>query len=211
MADLEAAAHRLATNPPDGCPDVALERQAFLRAHALLSLLEHGAHCSASGPRRELVVVVDTTTTSQGEPAVSWGDGVEPPLEVLLRFAAAAQHVTIIDLVRGSLITQPDRLNLGRSARRANRLQRRALQALHPVCGVDGCETPFQRCHLHHLRPWSEGGTTSLDNLVPLCSRHHHLAHEQHWYLHLDDQRRLTITLPDGRTLLRAPPGLQAA
>lgn len=212
-AELDAVLQRLlAAPPPEGCPEDPVERHAFLRAHALLALLRHGKHCAGGGLRRELVVVVDTTQTSAaGEPVVTWVNGLEPPLEALTRFAASAGHVTIIDLVRGATITTPERLDLGRGSRLASRLQRRALQALHPVCGVPGCDMPFDRCHVHHIKEWNDGGPTDLANLIPLCSHHHHQVHEQRWELHLDEQRRLQITLPDGRTLMRAPPDAIAA
>ena len=34
----------------------------------------------------------------------------------------------------------------------------------------------MHRCELHHIRPWQDGGPTSLDNLVALCVRHHHVC-----------------------------------
>lgn len=212
-AELDAVYQRLlAGPPPEGCPEDSVERHAFLRAHALLSLLRHGEHCSGGRMRREVVVVVDTTRSDPaGEPLVTWGNGLEPPLEALERFIAATAQVTIIDLVRGATITTPERLDLGRGSRLASRLQRRALQALHPVCGVPGCDMPFERCHVHHITEWNDEGRTDLANLVPLCSHHHHQVHEKRWELHLDEQRRLQITLPDGRTLTRAPPDALAA
>jgi len=211
--DLEAMVHRLANGPPiDGCPNDPVERSEFLRAHAFLALLDHGESCTRVTARRELVVVVDTTRGHLAEaPDVTWGHGIEPPLEALVGFASQAQHVTVIDLVRGGVVTTPERLNLGRSSRLASRLQRRALAALHPECGVEGCEVPFARCHIHHVTPWTEGGRTDLANLVPLCSHHHHRAHEQRWRLELDDRRQLCITLPDGRRLERSPPAPKAA
>jgi hypothetical protein len=39
-----------------------------------------------------------------------------------------------------------------------------------------------QRCHAHHVAEWvADHGTTDLDNLVLLCSRHHHVVHEAGW------------------------------
>jgi hypothetical protein len=212
-ADLDGALQRLMKGTlPDGCPEDAAERLAFLRAHAFLDMLRHGDQCAAVSYRRELMVVVDTTRRDgDGQPVVTWGHGVQPPLDALMGFASAVQQVTIIDLVRGGVVTKAQRLDLGRGQRLASRLQRRALQALHPVCGVDGCDVPFERCHIHHIVPWNSGGRTDLGNLAPLCSHHHHQAHEQRWELHLDEQRRLHIVLPDGRTLTRPPSVVQAA
>jgi hypothetical protein len=34
---------------------------------------------------------------------------------------------------------------------------------------------------------WLDGGPTDLDNLVPLCSRHHHLHHEGRFRLGYED------------------------
>jgi hypothetical protein len=54
-------------------------------------------------------------------------------------------------------------------------------------------------------------GLTNIDNLVPLCRRHHHLVHEGGWKLHLDADRTLTVTQPDGHTTIHGPPKIRAA
>ena len=41
-------------------------------------------------------------------------------------------------------------------------------------------------------------GPTDLDNLVPICERHHHLVHEGGWTLQLHAGRRITLHRPDG-------------
>jgi hypothetical protein len=40
---------------------------------------------------------------------------------------------------------------------------------------------------------------------VPLCSKHHHAAHEGRWQLSLDRHRRLTITYPNNTTQTESP------
>ena len=42
------------------------------------------------------------------------------------------------------------------------------------TCFVDGAPIPdAEPVEFHHIRPFSEGGSTSLDNIAPVCKRHH--------------------------------------
>jgi hypothetical protein len=53
----------------------------------------------------------------------------------------------------------------------------------------------FDHCNVHHIDYWENGGATDLNNMVPLCSRHHHAAHEGGWKLQLNPEtRKLSIT-----------------
>jgi hypothetical protein len=99
-------------------------------------------------------------------------------------------------------------LDMGRQVRTANRAQRRALRAMYSHCGFAGCDIEFDRCEIHHIVPWELGGPTDLQNLLPLCSRHHHLVHEGGWTLHLAPDRTLTITQPDGHEFARCRPDI---
>ena len=102
-------------------------------------------------------------------------------------------------------------LDVGRTRRLATRAQRRALRVMHPTCAIPGCQVPFDRCQPHHIHWWRHGGTTDLDNLVPLCARDHHRVHDHGWQLHLDPTtRHLTVTLPDGTVMSHAPPTTRA-
>ncbi len=98
--------------------------------------------------------------------------------------------------------------NLGRTVRNANRKQRRKLRAMYRSCGFPGCDVGFWRCEMHHTLPWELGGLTDLENLIPMCSRHHHVIHEGGWQLHLAPDRTLTITQPDGMVYGTATPDI---
>ena len=92
-------------------------------------------------------------------------------------------------------------LDLGRSARVANRAQRRASRVKYKTCQFPaGCDVPSEYCRLHHIAWWGrDEGPTDLANLVPLCGRHHHLVHEGGWELTVGADGALVLLGPDGR------------
>jgi hypothetical protein len=67
-------------------------------------------------------------------------------------------------------------LDLGRTRRLASPALRQAVGLRDGHCAFPGCEVALHRCELHHIKPWQDAGPTSLDNLVALCVRHHHLC-----------------------------------
>jgi hypothetical protein len=82
---------------------------------------------------------------------------------------------------------------------------RRAVIARDRHCATPGCATPPQYCHVHHIKPRSEGGTTSLSNLVLLCSFHHLIAiHRWGWTIALNGDGTTTFTSPDGKRVLHS-------
>lgn len=207
---LAAAVEALHHGPPiPGCPVDPLERQSFLRAHALLALL--GGQASDRRGGAEVIVVVDHTAPD-GTPDVDWGRPVDIPARVLDGLCGAAGTEVVEVVVRnGVVVTAPGALDLGRTTRLANRAQRRALRALYRGCGVPGCDVSFDRCTIHHIVWWRHGGATDLHNLVPLCNRHHHLVHDRGWQLKLGPNRELTVTTPSGRVMTTGPPRRWAA
>ncbi len=204
-AQVEALFHD--THPP-GCPSDLLAKQSFLRAHALLALLDGGG---ARLGRPEIVVVVDHTQPDpDGRPSIDWGLPVELPRRVLDDLAKTARMHTVV-VRNGTIIQAPGELNLGRSTRIANRAQRRALGAVYPTCAIPGCCVRYSRTKLHHLIWWRHDGLTDLDNLLPLCVQHHHNIHHDGWPLTLTPDRTLTIQLPDGTIMTTGPPKRNAA
>ena len=196
------------TKTPEGCPTDPIEKQAFLRAHAMLHMI-NGQGIQMGKP--EIVVVVDTTTPdATGAPTVDWGLPVEIPHQVLLDlFDGADVHSVVVR--NGVVLHAPGELNLGRTTRLANRAQRRALRAIYATCALPGCATRFDNCKIHHLQWWRNGGLTDLCNLLPICVKHHTLVHTGGWQLHLADDRTLTVTLPDQTTMTNGPPRKRAA
>ncbi len=192
------------TQPP-GCPVDLLEKQSFLRAHALLALLEGGG---ARLGRPEIVVVIDDTANS--EPVIDWGLPVDLPRRVLDDLAKTANIYTVV-VRNGIIIDAPGQLNLGRTTRIANRAQRRALGAVYPTCAIPGCCVRYSRTKLHHVIWWRHNGLTDLDNLLPVCEQHHQNIHNDGWLLTLTPGRTLAIQFPDGTIMTTGPPTRGAA
>lgn len=210
---LEAMLQTLfAESTPPTCPDDPQAKQDHLRALALLELTEHGPTCSGGAGKTEVLIVVDTTQRdAQGQPDVDWGLPVELPMDVLADHLENADRLTVVDLHRnGRVVDRTERLDLGRTTRLANQAQRRVLRARHRTCVVPGCQVPFDRCDIHHVRWWRHGGATNLDNLAPVCGRHHDRVHHDGWVVRIDDHGLVSVTLPNGELLDEPGRGVSA-
>ncbi|MFZ9483545.1 MAG: DUF222 domain-containing protein [Ilumatobacteraceae bacterium] len=224
---------------PEGAPTDPVERQQFLAAHALLRITagggaahssahrsssaspdddtapvhrpDHSAAGSAAGPSSgpDITVVIDARTLLDGRHSrtrLELGLGLADsglPIDTIRRWACLGTITPAIVSVDGQ------RLLLGRERRLANRHQRRALRIVYPTCAL--CDTPFEYCDVHHVEPWELGGGTDITNLLPLCSRHHHLAHDGGWTLRLHRDRTLTVIRPGGGETVHGPPSIRAA
>jgi hypothetical protein len=96
-------------------------------------------------------------------------------------------------------------LDLGRRRRRPNAALRRAARDRDTCrCRFPGCES--RRIDLHHVQYWSNGGRTSLDNLVSLCKYHHTLVHERGYLIAAARDGTFTFYRPDGTAIPARPP-----
>ena len=157
------------------------------RAAALVELVRAGAAASpGTAGRAEIIVHIDYQTLL-GELSlhglVKLGSGATIPAAEARQLACGAE---ILPVVLGGP-SQP--LDVGRVSRLATSAQRAALRAVHDTCCIAGCDVPFDYCEIHHIDWWRLGGRTDLDNLVPVCSKHHHLIHDHAWQLTVDEQR----------------------
>ena len=235
---LEAAMSAMfATKTPSTAPTHPGDKQDHLRALALLALTNvepassassrgasdgdesdewssFGAALGSGGKRfgkPEITLVLDTSNLGpDGRPTADWGIPVTIPWERIKRFCHSARIRPVV-IHDGNVIDADGELNLGRTGRLANRAQRRALHAVYATCAVPGCNVSFNHTKPHHVHWWRHGGATDLANLLPLCSQHHHCAHEGGWIFTLGPNRELTIEIPGGQIMRTGPPGRMAA
>ena len=169
-----------------------IEPNDHRQAQALIALVNGASESVSDVPARaEIVVHVDLETLRHGLHAggtCRTALGADLPVETVRRLACEAEILPVV--LDGRSVP----IDVGRSKRLATVHQRRALEAIHPTCAIPDCEVIFDHCNVHHIDYWEKGGSTDLGNMVPLCSRHHHAAHEGGWKLKLDSEtREMTI------------------
>jgi hypothetical protein len=76
-------------------------------------------------------------------------------------------------------------------------LQRAVRARDNNTCRFPGCSN-HRFLHCHHVEHWSNGGETSLDNLVLLCTKHHTLVHEGGFRIDKDFNDSWVFYRPDG-------------
>ena len=190
---------------PDTAPRDPLAKQHHLRALALVALID-GTGAKSNGI--DMSILIDATTLVDGPhdaSTVDCGLPIELPVETIRRMACVAEVTPIVVGADGV------RLYLGHTTRLATPEQRRALRAMYRTCAVPGCCVSWDSVVIHHIRYYRNRGPTDIDNLLPLCVKHHHCAHEGGWKFELAPDRTLTITLPDGTASCHGPPKALAA
>jgi hypothetical protein len=152
--------------------------------------------------RPTLVVHVDVDNLRRGlhERGICETDsGVELPVETVRHLACEADIIPVV--LDGSGVV----LDQGRAKRLATAEQRVALEAMQATCSHPDCTVSIDDCRIHHLEPWTRGGTTDLSTMAPVCEPHHHLVHEGGWGFTMTGDRIATWTRPDGQTYWSGP------
>lgn len=214
---------------PAGAPTDPVLRHQWFQAHALAGLVTGGGGSASGAP--EFVVVIDHETLERrarhADSRVDCGCDLDVPIETLLRLGERARFVPVIVgsdgrvIAEGSRVASADELldalrhpvplDRGRTRRHADRAQRHALRAMYRHCAIPGCRVPFSRCEIHHLQRWEDGGTTDLDNLLPVCAHHHDRLHADGWVLEFGADRSLTVRREGVIIMSTGPPARQWA
>lgn len=189
--------------------EVARERQArrddnepslpfaALQAAAVVTAVTAERADSSAQRVPEVGVFVDLDTlkglATEGGIVCEADDGTPLPITTVRRLCCDAHIIPIVLGSDGAVLDQ------GRRVRTATAVQRTAIAAMHRSCAFPGCTVSVTDCRIHHVRWWwSHRGTSDLDNLIPLCERHHHLVHEGQWNLTMTADRIADFSRPDG-------------
>ncbi|WP_020579414.1 HNH endonuclease [Actinopolymorpha alba] len=73
------------------------------------------------------------------------------------------------------------------------------VQSLNQRCTWMLCRRPAISCDLDHTKPYAQGGETSVENVAPLCRRHHRVKTEGDWKVEQTSPGHLTYTDPHSR------------
>ncbi len=154
-----------------------------------------GVGSAVTSPNATVVVLIDHDTLVagvHGATVAENGAGDPVPFETIRRLACEAGIIPAVLSGTGAV------LDLGHRSRYATPAQRLALGVTWATCAYPGCATPAAFTHAHHIWPAEHGGPTDLDNLVPLCTIHHHLVHEGHVTVSQPERGHVIFTTPAG-------------
>ena len=157
-------------------------------ADALVELCErsltHGDLPTTGGERPQLVVLIpldrltgngQAGTAHTGTRHTGTGRLLDGTLLSPGQLRRLACDSSVLPAVLGST-SQP--LDIGRETRTIPTGIRRALAIRDHGCAFPGCDRPPTWTDAHHIRHWSDGGETALQNLVLLCGHHHRHLHQ---------------------------------
>ena len=160
--------------------DVSVETPARSVSQRRADALEHilgrflAGKCSGSAAGAHEVVVHINQDALRDVPESSgaeFDNGHSVAVETARRLGCDGALVGVVEGAKG------EPLAVGRRTRAVPPAIRRALRVRDGGCRFPGCDRS-RYVHAHHIKHWADGGETSLDNLVTLCSFHHRQVHE---------------------------------
>ena len=153
-------------------------------------------------PTAQLVSPFSATPVEVAEVRIGARSVAVPAMTAWALAAGGTWRRLVTDPASGTI------LDVGRTRYRPPAGLADLVRARDRACVFPTCQTPAERCDIDHLTAWSQGGTTSLDNLVVLCEAHHRLKHTPGWAL-TKDQTTGTLSwhTPDKTVYQRHPDG----
>ena len=169
-------------------PDVEDNSWSARQADAFINLVS-GYLSGESGESNDHYLV----TVHVDQSALAGGGGrAGIPIESVKRLCCDSHAVIIAEDDQG------EPLSIGRKSRIIPTAISRAVRARdNQCCTFPGCNNR-RFLHCHHVEHWSNGGETSLNNLLLLCSKHHTLVHEGGFRIDRDYRDKWFFVRPDG-------------
>lgn len=176
-------------------PEFEAESWGAQQADALVAMariyLDGGAGSTTSAADNYQVVVHVDETALRGKEGRS-----DLAVESVKRLTCDGSVVPMMDGLDG------EPLSVGRKQRTVSAAMKRALWSRDRGCAFPGC-THRRFVDAHHVRHWADGGETSMDNTLLLCSAHHRLVHEGGYEIRKDTAGAWYFRRPDGRAIPR--------
>ncbi len=131
---------------------------------------------AAGGSWQADITVLARVDDSTRDLIYELSDGSRLPPAVVEELTCNARLTGLVYDRRG------DALWRTRSRRSVSETQWQALLATYGGCFH--CGAGPSMCQAHHITPFSQGGATSLDNLIMVCWNCHHRIHHDNWQIH---------------------------
>ncbi|WP_040168154.1 HNH endonuclease signature motif containing protein [Microbacterium gorillae] len=127
----------------------------------------------------------DTVRAGEGWATIPGADATGTDVPVPF---AAAKHVGCCGTVQHLTSAKNGRIvKLTIDKRVFSTDQRRAIAVRDRSCVIPGCHTPARWCEIHHVKEWSNGGQTDVDNGVLICWHHHRFVDRMDWDIRMTD------------------------
>ncbi|VAV93912.1 hypothetical protein MNBD_ACTINO01-548 [hydrothermal vent metagenome] len=177
-----------------------------LRADIYLDLLNGVEHHTARPSVIDLTVSKETLTRDNDQPGHLGGYG--PVIADVARRIATSYTGTEcrITLTHGNSNVEDGVTAVDTTRRYPTTAQRRRIETRDRVCVFPGCRIPAINCDIDHIVAVANGGTTTDDNLAPLCRYHHRIKHEHGWTYQRTTHGRYEWTSPTGHTYTKTRP-----
>ena len=121
------------------------------------------------------ICVVAHVDNESGDLIAGLADGSRLPQTLLEELSCNAKFTGVVYDRKGKPIWRAE------SCRTATEAQRQILIARYGGCFH--CAAHPALCQIHHIRPVSQGGSTRLDNMVPVCRDCHQRIHHHKWQI----------------------------
>ena len=144
-------------------------------ADAFVALLTDVGRRGPGSTRMQLIALADIERLRGDNPTgvaeIVGGEAL--PQTVLERLMCIATVTGVVFDGKGQPIW------VGRDRRFPTEAQIKAIIARDRTCRGTGCAAGPERCEIHHIVPWEEGGLTDIDKMCLACPMCHHNIHDR--------------------------------